>query len=361
MPSVVVIGQGFAGLTTALVLSRNGYLVTVVGPQSDQLTASTAAHGVSTIKGLLESTQELFALKIYGHRMFLSWLSGVEADSGLVVAKVLGVHEPFWFKDDYWLNQKRIYKRRYLGAFSLEPSECHYFKRAFLTNLYPHDFWVDTDQYLLALKTACVRFGVKFEMEERVIGLVESGSGVIPEVEQGAGGTFDFAVICAGAGSLVVGSKLTKPLEGLYGLGGSTFICEAEGFKDGESFCAVRQFHAGTLHKNKIYLGSTTDTALIPISSRESETDVALNSARVSHLTVGAIASRLFNRMVIAEHTAANRWGLRVRTKNRTPFVKPVGVGGRVILNTGYYKSGVTLTPWGAQCVLASLNNHWSS
>ena len=361
MPSVVVIGQGFAGLTTALVLSRNGYLVTVVGPPSDRLTASTAAHGVSTIKGLLESTQELFALKISGHRMFLPWLSGVEADSGLAVSKVLGVHEPFWLKEDYWLNQKRIYKRRYLGAFSLEASECPHFKMAFLTNLYPQDFWVDTDEYLLALKAACVRLGVAFGMEERVIGLVESGREVVPEFEQGTGKTFDFAVISAGAGSLRVGSGLTSAMEGLYGLGGSTFICEAEGFGDGETFCAVRQFHAGTLHKNKIYLGATTDTGVFPLSINESETVAALDLAKVVPLTAGAIAARLFNRKAIAEHSSAGRWGLRVRTKNRTPVVKLVGIEGRVVLNTGYYKNGVTLTPWGAYCVLAKLNKHLSS
>ncbi|MCX6119516.1 MAG: hypothetical protein NT027_18420 [Proteobacteria bacterium] len=39
------------------------------------------------------------------------------------------------------------------------------------------------------------------------------------------------------------------------------------------------------------------------------------------------------------------RWGVRVRGKSRLPIVRFLDSHHRIILNTGYYKSGITLSP----------------
>ncbi|MCX6119517.1 MAG: FAD-dependent oxidoreductase [Proteobacteria bacterium] len=158
-----VVGDGFAGLTSALKLAMQGFRVSVLSRRDDKLKASCSAQGVSTIKGLLEADQELFSLKMLGHQRFLTWLKTVEELSEIEVPCIKGVYENFLSKDLFSFEQHRAYKARFLGAFAVEEvkkNAIDAFEKSFYLQLYPEDFWIDPDVYLRALQLACARTGV---------------------------------------------------------------------------------------------------------------------------------------------------------------------------------------------------------
>lgn len=349
MAKVAVIGRGFAGLTTALVLARSAcHEVHVLGPKTTPLTASTAAHGASTIKGLLEASQELFQLKMTGHISFLTWLAGVEKDSGLLVPKILGVVEPFWDRSDFRTQQARIYKNRFLGAFchldvTGNPPVLGIFNQSYYLSFYPRDFWIDTDIYLNALQLACTAHGVRFSDDGLVKNITETTNSCFVETVHATSRPFDFVVVCVGAGTPFI-RGIREQTGHLLGVSGSTFAGENSGF--GSDFCAVKNLNALACYGEILYLGSSTDHK----GSLLEDFQPQVLSSQMSS-TPEDMFSKVWGRAPEESLAWKRRFGVRVRTKSRMPLIEKLDLHSRIILNTGYYKSGLTLTPLGARRV----------
>lgn len=351
--NILVIGRGFAGLTAALELARAGVSVSLLGPSEDPWMGSKAAQGASTIKGLLESSQDLFSLKMLAHRSFLSWLKELDQKTRLPTRKIVGVYEPFWKQAQFSQQQSRIFKQRFCGAFALETNARWPVASStvpWAVNYYPQDFWVDPDQLLVHLQHACQESGVENTSQQRVIALSEYHDGVVATLDDGTAVHAKKAVVAVGAGITQI-KGLGQAAKMFSGASGHTFRGKCNQSEIAR-WCLVKELHALARFEDEWLLGSSTDEKNISLTSQQShsftpptyeQSQIVLASLGVECLPESAARKTMC-------HPVA-RWGIRVRKKNRSPYVGPCPGfdGGNVFLNTAYYKSGVTMTHLGAQ------------
>ena len=300
----------------------------------------------STISDFFNADQELFAMKLRGHHNFLGWLKLVEDSAKVKVAKVIGVHEPFWTMQQFLSNQGRIYKHRFLGAFACEKSQSELFSGAFYANWYPKDFWVDTDEYLAALKRACINLGVRFEQTGPLVKVHSNDKQVFTVFDSGDVGVCERIILCVGAGL----SVLEVPDRGfsatLSGVSGATYVGDFKNKEFSQEICVVNQLNTAAIYGEKIYLGSTS------FPKQDLADAVEVESVEGSINSINTIVKATFGDDKSVEiPTLQCRLGTRVRTKNRMPYVGYCGSDRKIIMNTGYYKSGLTLTPLGAKKV----------
>lgn len=344
---ITVIGRGFAGLTAAIVLHEAGHEVALVGPKADKLTASTAAHGACTIKGLHEASQTLFALKLRGHQTFLPWLKKIIAISGADIPVIHGISERFTDLAHFKVEQDRIYKSRFLGAFCVKQIACD--ASDWSRNFYPQDFWIDTDRYLRALEDCCAKLNIPVLSEQSVTEISETKHHVTLVFSDQKSRDMDAAILAVGAGigSMQVrsGAHLKKEL---LGASGYTGRMRTDLVSDGDpnSFCAVKELAALAYHDKHFYLGSSTERNGLELNSAEILPEKS--DDEIQHLF-----SSLYKKVigVACPHdngTWRAQWGLRVRTRDRRPVIGAISSLGRIFVNSGYYKSGITLTPLGA-------------
>lgn len=360
--NIVVVGRGFAGLTAAIALREAGHDVELVGPRNDPYSASFAAHGASTIKGLHEASQTLFALKIFGHKNFASWLQKIETLSGRQIAKVRGVYERFENKEEYFVEQERIYKSRFTGLFCVDQTitkrtgydtvDINQWSR----NFYPQDFWVDTDEYLKALEAASQALGVKIISEEMISNISETQADAVVELANGEVIRKDLIVLAIGSG---IQKVLPKELEilGKILFGASGYTAKASSpfsERTGADLCAVKELKAVTLHGGYSYMGSTTEKNAIPLNipfTGSEDWATKKSDEELKQVFLG-IYARVLGDRPSDFNDFEWRWGMRVRTKDRIPLVGPVSKHRRILINAGYYKSGLMLTPLGARLLV---------
>ena len=363
MSDACVIGQGFAGLSTAFVLAKSGMKVSVLGPKSNKLTASTAAHGICTVKGLLESSQPLFELKMLGHNTLMAFIREVELASGSEIPKIIeGVWEPFWSPENFRLERGRTYKERFTGAFDVLNYYAHFptssglghsSESLFALSRYPGDFWIDTDAYLASLRKACVNVGVHFSIEEEVAHSELRDGLWYCMTSKGERASAKYVIFCMGA------STAQMPLMESYGgklwaAGGWTYRGFGSPAADTE-IAWVKETAGAVLFRGVYHIGSTTDEQRLKLSELKSGPEISKivcddHSLALDHLKrkIGPDFFKFWN-----DALAQSRWGMRVRTRDRTPIVGPLDNTKHpgAMVNTGYYKSGLTLSPLGAQYI----------
>lgn len=365
---IAVIGRGFAGLSAAITLREKGHDVVLVGPKSDSYTASTAAHGASTIKGLHEASQPLFALKLLGHREFPQWIKKIETLSKRRVTKIEGVFERFSDLQEFKTEQDRIYKRRFIGAFAVatELSECNITRSGIETlddsywfrNFYPQDFWIQTNEYLEALEESCLALGIPILTESPVMALVENDAQATVSCEPTTTFIFDKVVVAAGAGmaACLGGGSRDESHPVFFAAPGYTAMASNDR-KQTQDFCAVKELSAVAHSGPSVYLGSTTEANGIPLVSglKEINALVPQKSTRELNAQFSKLYKRVLGTEISSEQMAFDfSWGVRVRSRDRIPVVGALSEKKRIFINGGYYKSGVTLTPLGAT-LLANL------
>ena len=347
---IAIVGRGFAGLTSAIVLKRAGYEVELIGPAVDENSASQAAHGASTIKGLLESTQPLFALKMFGHQTLKTWLREIETISGIKIPKIIGVSERFDSLPEFKKEQGRIYKSRFLGAFCV-------LHNPGLENVYPQDFWIDSDQYLQALNVACQKLLIPVATEAFLTDLKESNDKVILNLGDHDSYACDAVILALGAGVQKI-QNFEEVQKNFFGAPGYTARAKKlKSATEEKSWCVVKELAAVAVWNDEVHIGSTTEANGIPLLGKPfSEFKRVQNEESVLELF-----HRLYSRVVGREWKVRGdssvqlRWGVRVRTKDRLPMVGPISAGSRIFINTGYYKSGISLTHVGADLLLSLL------
>ena len=354
---IAVVGRGFAGLTAAIKLREARHEIVLIGPESDFDSASTAAHGASTIKGLHEASQKLFALKLLGHREFPLWKKKIELLSKRPIPAIQGVWERFANHQEFLTEQDRIYKRRFLGAFPVShdggpltgilslDDKMHYWFR----NFYPQDFWIQTDEYLLALAESCLALGIPVLTEKRVTRVLEEENQATVFLGDESF-VFDAVVVAAGTSvkACLAHGISTKNIS-LFGAPGYTAMKSFKEKKQ-EEFCVVKELSAVAQHSGKMYLGSTTEVNGIPLAEEIDKVGTAFISNNANEMAdeFAKLSRRVLGADSIGEHSLELRWGVRVRSRDRIPMVGPITAKRRVFINTGYYKSGIALTPLGA-------------
>lgn len=348
---VVIIGRGFAGLSLALELAKSGASrIEIIHDENDALEASSAAHGISTIKGIFEADSELFSKKIDGHRGFDHWLQQLEI---LVGSKRpphvwrLGVSESFPTAEDFRKDFGRIYRKDFVGLKNVKVDFSA--KDQFARARYPADFWIDPQYLLDILIEACKRLGV--EMTPGRVLKVRPREGHSELVLDTRTVRARCTVICAGAGAAALIPKdCPEALTSLFAVAGSTFRAA----NDQDELCEVKGTAGVISFGENIYWGSTSEPA------QELSTGATIGPPNhQDQIDAGQKLISKLGRHKLNPASIHPGWGVRVRTRKRDPFVGCIEPRANIWVSTGFYKSGITLcwllSKWVANRILESI------
>lgn len=334
---MVVIGRGFAGLSLAVELAQSGMTrVEIIHDEDDVFEASSAAHGICTIKGIFEADSELFSKKIEGHRGFNDWLQHLESLAGSArpsdVLRI-GVWESFQTAEDFRKDFGRIYRKDFIGLKNVKVdfSVKDQFARAF----YPADFWIDP-KYLLGLLIAVSkRLGVAIT-PGRVLKIqpADGHSGIV--LSSGRTVKARCTAICAGAGSAsLIPNGGPEALTHMFAVAGSTFIAT----NDQTESCEVKGTAGVISFGGNIYWGSTS----APAQPLTPERAIPKPPSLEEQICAGQKLLSKFERHKPSPSRIIPNWGVRVRTRKRDPFAGCADIRGNIWASTGFYKSGITL------------------
>ena len=334
---VAIIGAGFAGLSAAISLARKGFKnIHVFYDQNDKHAASHSAHGMSTIKGILEADDDLFSLKLEGHRGFHNWVEELEEITGMSRSDrvwLKRVVEKFKSIKDFRKDFGRIYRRDFIGAKNvrLEFSEPDCFASA----IYPDDFWIDPEYLLQLLETSARMLGVCLR-HGRVAKIIANGKFSTLLFEDQSRVICDVVVVAAGAGSskLIDSIQLQKKIN-LLGVAGLTFEVDTHDAQRSN----VKGINSLVSTQNRAFWGSTSDPARALQNLAEF---MAPSSGEAEQ--VGSNLLRLFEPPLSVQKKIKWKWGVRVRSRNRSPVVMCIQPGSNIWINSGYYKSGIILS-----------------
>ena len=339
---IAIIGNGLAGLTTALALAQRGKSVVIIAKPNDELAATPAAHGISTIKGILESDSELFALKLAGHRGFNTWLSGLENSLGQKrpqAAWVNSVVEIFQDFESFCREFGRIYRRDFFGAKRVTFDA--FAADAFARVTYPGDFWISPEYLVDILKKCIEKKGIK-TISSEVLRVSTELEGCQVTLADGHQFTARAAVLCAGARMPNLLSNSGIKEEDWFAVAGYTFKAQGEV----SDACYVKGTSGLTAIDGGIFFGSTSEETIKIDSRREASIQVkkildAVGELALAHKELAKL-SLVFSPKEMSKLRAT--WGVRIRTRTRKPIIRRVGEKDNIWLNAGYYKSGIILS-----------------
>jgi glycine/D-amino acid oxidase-like deaminating enzyme len=342
---IVIVGGGFAGLTLAVALLRKRHRVRIFSDIANPLNASKAAHGISTVKGILESDDRTFGLKLEGHRGFQEWLASVEAITGIKRPKdawKTGATEKFRDLAVFRKEFGRIYRRDFIGAKRVTLNEAS--PESFMIASYPGDWWVEPSYVLKILEEACNALGGQIISEP--ITSVQYLDQCFHLQSPRTAHRCQVLVLAAGAGTSKLISCLGVNTPKLYGIAGYTFKARVPtGSTNFVPTVLVKGTSGFTASEADVHWGSTSDPSIDVMECSDSMPSGMMG--------VDLVAKQLWTTLLpetpppAPEDTTA-RWGVRVRTRDRKPlncrlFV-PSHPEAQLWINTGFYKSGIILS-----------------
>jgi len=335
---VVVIGRGFAGLTLATELAQLGVCrILIVYDDKDKTTATDAAHGISTIKGILEADSELFARKIIGHQGFEQWLSSLEKITGKRRPDGVWqkrVEESFESLEKFRKEFGRIYRRDFVGAKNVITIQSD--RDAFVKNIYPADFWIDPIYLNTLLVTAAQKLGVSM-ITGRVVDIKPAAGASVLTLNNGQNICAKNTAICAGAGTAkLIPSDCQALAPGLFAVDGFTF----KSVSNGPDFCEVKGT-SGFIRTNCNLFWGSTSAAAIPLKNGKQKFEQPTSDE--GKKSAISLLKKISCNIDFIENIYA-KWGVRVRTRDRSPAAMCLNSERGIWLNTGYYKSGIILS-----------------
>jgi len=383
--TVAVVGRGIVGLAVARELVLAGARVTLIGPQNRRGSATRAAQGISSTKGLVVGNTPFFREKISGHAGLSAWLEGIERDSGqsLPIHRG-GVWESGTTSQHYREIVDRVFRREPRGIFGAdsglmpEPFTGALRAGSSLTGVvesdlardlrYPGDLWFDPGACLDAIEKWLIKSYVTIFPEEVLAverGRVHLVSGSLPE-------TFDEVVIAAGPWSAEVLSASGAALPGgLFVEVGGTGILSRP--KDGPSaikessnrssqtrqgdLCVVSGKLSIAVISGTLRAGSTTNPELGRLASDEA---IAREAGDLAAQIPGAFGRHAGSVDKMLKHQGyLPTWGVRVRTRDRMPVVGsvPLAGGGRLWVATAFYKNGLQIAHTAAKTICSEIMN----
>lgn len=354
----IVIGRGIAGLAAAWELARAGRgPITVIGPDAGSNAATTAAVGLSAVKGLEAGQSALMAAKIAGHQMLPGWLAELEAESGVPIARRFGgafggAIEPWNDRTGFEAIYSRVFHRvppttprvEVLDLVALPPelkNLSRVLPQAQGVFRFPHDGWFDPRATLVSLTAALRLRGVTIQSDSVMRVVPHADRGVVVETESGPLRSDD-VILAAGWWSTQILENSGRYHVAQRGFAGETLVGDPD---DG-----IPEMVASFGKENLIRVGdqlvggsNTYEVSLGGPLGPGVETRAALAS-RFAFLAPGISWPRTL-------------YGIRGRVRDRLPLFGPLVLPGgdrQITLMTAYYKNGLQLAPYFARLFATS-------
>jgi len=331
--SICVIGGGLSGLILAREFSRRGGAVTIVD-SDDGMGATKAAQGLSVIKGLLDPRETLFKLKWHGAKAFPKFVKSIIEESGIPVALIKGIREPFSSAAEFAAIKQRVFSGEFVGLNAVEIESNSFF--------YPDDYWVHAQDFSKALVGAVDRLGVtriagvltNFEtFGDRSWSITISTNGSIQKKP------FNHLCLATGAGtkSLLANQYLKEPLKTVPGVTATASIDKAH--------------HGVWVHKT---YSLAACSGLARIGSIDLEDQEIPNNQHLAKLIAECLS--LFEAAEIPMPATSDffiHYGVRLRTKSRLPMVGVRSIDGAPLgLLSALHKNGFQIAPLAAEALV---------
>lgn len=347
--SVIVLGGGIIGLSSAFEAARRGYRVTLAEPGKLGGQASGAAAGM--LAPYSENTEQpdaFFQLCLRSLRMYPEWIREVEQCSGRrtewVSSGSLNVlqHEADLLPAESrlrWHNEWGA-KAEIVEGCALRALEPNLSASAVAAIYTPEESHVYAPALVDALEVACRKLGVAIVEQAGPMQEIETSGqeGVVVRMSLLKEDLHaDRLVICSGAwsGQFERWLGISIPIHPIRGQ-----ICSFEGGMD-EVRHMVFSSQAYWVGKRngRIVCGASEDVAGFETSITEKGIDRLLRASKKWY-------------PFLSERNTAHRWaGLRPATSDGLPLIGSVKGDARVIMAAGHYRNGVLLSPATAMLV----------
>jgi len=337
--TITIIGRGIAGLATAFELRQLGLQVVVIGPNDIESTATAAAVGLSSLKGQWHANKPLFSAKVDGHRYLSNWIKKVEIVSGLKIPQLTtSSFEPFWTMKEYERIRERVFHRAFSGhtgaTFTKTPiAVSRLYKIPPLgTAIYDGDYWFDPRIGLVALDQALVRLGVSLIDDE--IEKIESFETGLVLIGRKSTYKSDQLIVAAG----ICSDKLLK---------NSMISAPKQKAVYGETLVSPRFSHdcPQIIHMGQRHLIGFEGTARYGSSSLDIE---EFSPGRRKNTEGRLDMDSKFVDLGFSPSLSTAYCGVRGKYRDIAPCIGDLKVPNsprKVVLFSGFYKSGLQLAP----------------
>lgn len=341
-PDVAVVGGGIIGSSIAWRLASAGAAVTLIDDPSRQAAAEVAAGMLAPVTEASFGEERLLQLNLRSLEMYpafveeLERLTGTEvgfhASGTLMVARdtddLAVLAEIFDYQKGLGLTVDRLSSR---GARDLEPLLAPGVRGAFVV---PGDHHVDPAGLLAALRKACAAAGVR-TIEDRVVEVLQEGSGRVAQLESNETVPAAVVVIAAGCWSGLIEGIANGP--DVRPVKGQLVHLRANG--DALPTRTIRgvDVYIVSRRDGRVVIGATVEEKGFDATPTA---DAAHNLLRDAHELVPALLELEF-RGVTA--------GLRPGSRANSPTIGELEPG--LIVATGHFRNGVLLAPSTADAV----------
>lgn len=355
---VLVVGRGIAGLAMGFALASRRIPVRVIG-QSSGAAATTAAVGLSSIKGQYHAQKPLFAAKVAGHAMLWDWLNAVESAAGSSIPRFQALaYEPYWSVTEYERIRERVFHRAFSGhtgaVMGLLPDTIQArFKAAPLgAAVYDGEIWYDPRAALSVLEVAIRNLGG--DVVDGIVERIESSDGEVALICGQDRYESPHCVLAAGyhTNDVLEASRIKAPKQ--TGVFGETLL-----------FDNLPRSFPQIIHMDKTHLVVSEGRLLFGSSSISLEA-MGKVPPTLSAATGGYVdnthnaALRLDGRL--SSEALNNKFstvlsGIRGRYQDIAPCIDLLKLPeseNKILLFSGFYKSGLQLAPFFAEKLASS-------
>lgn len=345
---LAIAGAGIMGLACAWEASRRGLSVLVFDPQLTEAQASWAAAGILVTRDAREFQSDFRSFYVRSIRLYPEWLEALRSASGLVVPyspagdwMVFDLDNPRAVKR--LAEKERQFAREKASAYTVTDTLPEALAgmtpvsrvRAFH---FPGEAYVQNRDVLTALREACRRAGVAFR-RETPSGSWQSGGGITRLPFPTGTAEARRVLIAAGAWSAraLAEQGILAPMIPVKG-----------------QLLRLPKFHAtaSMFHlDDELYLVPRGDSVVCGATSEPGVWDEGFDARGEDW-----IGGRMARWLPGISAAPLERWsGLRPRTRDRLPWMGWVDEGRGWAICAGHYKSGISMAPLAAQCLMRLL------
>jgi len=352
---IYVIGYGIAGRTAAYRLLQSGFKVKIIESSFEDCSASFAAQGLSSIKGLVFSRSNLFDMKMRGHNSLLRLLEDLQKLSETPIFEVSSVFEPYSDENEKEKITQRVYGHQFYSLYHRNQIDLtksfrmpcrEQFKGAWQ---YPRDFIYDAEKVMELLDSEIRRRGAGF-VKGHVEQIYRFDEDRLEVFTEGECYMARDVILCGGVSTQKILRKSRLPFHKTRHIAGATLRGESSSWANYKNSGWISGKNSAVVLGNRVFLGSTSESLF------DKTKEEVVHEARPILLQ---LVKDLFHQNVqeLASSTTT-KFGIRACYENMVPQVEPICLENnhsKMWVVSGLYKNGYQIAPYAAELISSDL------